>query len=174
MDEVMLRYRTASFFGKLYAPELLMGLQTTEEMHDIIDATPSGDGTIEVDVDALRGTPAPAKPKPAAAKTAKPEATDTEFKERTESVVDQDTGEVTDAAPEYIDHDKVSVAIASAKDHDVLSVAADLIADTDPAHHEALGKLYRQRLDELDGVQHVPEQTAAPARSRRAAAADME
>lgn len=28
MPEVMLRYRTASFFGKLYAPELLMGLQT--------------------------------------------------------------------------------------------------------------------------------------------------
>ncbi|MDR0250674.1 MAG: hypothetical protein LBI35_05120 [Burkholderiales bacterium] len=44
MDEVMLRYRTASFFGKLYAPELLMGLQTVEEAHDIIDLNP--DGTI--------------------------------------------------------------------------------------------------------------------------------
>lgn len=37
MDEVMLRYRTASFFGKLYAPELLMGLQTAEEVEDIIE-----------------------------------------------------------------------------------------------------------------------------------------
>lgn len=38
MPEVMLRYRAASFFGKLYAPELLMGLQSREEMEDIIDA----------------------------------------------------------------------------------------------------------------------------------------
>lgn len=34
MPEVMLRYRAASFFGKLYAPELLMGIQTAEEVHD--------------------------------------------------------------------------------------------------------------------------------------------
>lgn len=37
MPEVMLRYRTASFFGKLYAPELLMGIQSAEEAHDIVD-----------------------------------------------------------------------------------------------------------------------------------------
>ena len=34
MPDVMLRYRAASFFGKLYAPELLMGLQTAEEVQD--------------------------------------------------------------------------------------------------------------------------------------------
>lgn len=34
MPDVMLRYRAASFFGKLYAPELLMGLQSAEEIHD--------------------------------------------------------------------------------------------------------------------------------------------
>lgn len=34
MPEVMLRYRAASFFGKLYAPELLMGIQSAEEVHD--------------------------------------------------------------------------------------------------------------------------------------------
>ena len=37
MPEVMLRYRAASFFGKLYAPELLMGISTAEEIHDAID-----------------------------------------------------------------------------------------------------------------------------------------
>ncbi|WP_205744413.1 hypothetical protein [Dyella sp. M7H15-1] len=42
MLEVMLRYRTASFFGKLYAPELLMGLQSVEEAHDMIDLHPDG------------------------------------------------------------------------------------------------------------------------------------
>jgi hypothetical protein len=35
MTEVMLRYRAASFFGKIYAPELLMGLQSIEENQDI-------------------------------------------------------------------------------------------------------------------------------------------
>lgn len=43
MPEMMLRYRTASFFGKLYAPELLMGLPSAEEVHDIreVDVTPA-------------------------------------------------------------------------------------------------------------------------------------
>lgn len=38
MQEVMLRYRSASFFGRLYAPELLMGLHSAEEVEDMIDA----------------------------------------------------------------------------------------------------------------------------------------
>jgi len=56
MDEVMLRYRTASFFGKLYAPELLMGLQTVEEINDarVIDATPDGYGGYSVDINSLK------------------------------------------------------------------------------------------------------------------------
>lgn len=47
MPEVMLRYRTASFFGKLYAPELLMGLQTVEEAQDIIDLNPDGSYAVQ-------------------------------------------------------------------------------------------------------------------------------
>ncbi|WP_186125993.1 hypothetical protein [Burkholderia gladioli] len=56
MDEVMLRYRTASFFGKLYAPELLMGLTSVEEVADIVDV--HDDGSVSVSrttVDELRG-----------------------------------------------------------------------------------------------------------------------
>jgi hypothetical protein len=60
MPEVMLRYRTASFFGKLYAPELLMGLQTVEEMQDVvIDAQPDGHGGYVVDVESLKAQAAP-------------------------------------------------------------------------------------------------------------------
>lgn len=56
MDEVMLRYRTASFFGKLYAPELLMGLQTVEEAQDIIDVNPDGSYSVaSASVNELRG-----------------------------------------------------------------------------------------------------------------------
>jgi len=54
MPEIMLRYRAASLFGRLYAPELLMGLQTQEEVHDFIDATPDGAGNYAVDLNDLR------------------------------------------------------------------------------------------------------------------------
>ncbi len=37
MPDVMLRYRAASLLGRLYAPELLMGLQTVEETNDFIE-----------------------------------------------------------------------------------------------------------------------------------------
>ena len=41
MPEQMLRYRAASFFGRVYAPELLMGLRSVEEEQErIIDVTP--------------------------------------------------------------------------------------------------------------------------------------
>lgn len=41
MPEQMLRYRAASFFGRIYAPDLLMGLRSTEEEQErIIDVTP--------------------------------------------------------------------------------------------------------------------------------------
>jgi len=35
MPDLMLRYRAATFFGRLYAPDLLMGMQTAEELGDI-------------------------------------------------------------------------------------------------------------------------------------------
>ncbi|WP_264168957.1 hypothetical protein [Burkholderia cepacia] len=56
MDEVMLRYRTASFFGKLYAPELLMGLITVEEAADIVDVNPDGSYSVNrTTLDEMRG-----------------------------------------------------------------------------------------------------------------------
>lgn len=36
MPELMLRYRAATFFGRLYAPELLMGMETTDEIEDAV------------------------------------------------------------------------------------------------------------------------------------------
>lgn len=35
MPELMIRYRAAAFFGRLYAPEILMGMQTREEIYDV-------------------------------------------------------------------------------------------------------------------------------------------
>ena len=61
MDEVMLRYRTASFFGKLYAPELLMGLTSVEESQELVTLEVQEDGSYSPaakSVESLRPTQA--------------------------------------------------------------------------------------------------------------------
>jgi hypothetical protein len=35
MPDLMLSYRAATFFGRLYAPEILMGMQTEDEVRDV-------------------------------------------------------------------------------------------------------------------------------------------
>jgi hypothetical protein len=35
MPELMIRYRAAAFFGRLYCPEIMMGMQTVEENKDV-------------------------------------------------------------------------------------------------------------------------------------------
>jgi hypothetical protein len=39
MPDLMLRYRAAAFFGRLYAPELMMGMHTSEEVYDMVPST---------------------------------------------------------------------------------------------------------------------------------------
>lgn len=92
MPELMLRYRCASFFGRLYAPELLMGLQSTEEVEDFIQASRDGNGSYSVNVEDLRLAQETAKTvsKPRQEKTAK----------QTAENVDKVTGEITDVEPE--------------------------------------------------------------------------
>lgn len=46
MPELMLRYRAATFFGRLYAPDILMGMHTADELKDaddIIDVVAESD-----------------------------------------------------------------------------------------------------------------------------------
>lgn len=46
MPELMLSYRAATLFGRLYAPEVLMGMKSEEEAIDITpDPAPGGNGT---------------------------------------------------------------------------------------------------------------------------------
>ncbi len=56
MPEQMLRYRAASFFGRVYAPELLMGLRSAEEEQDrIIDVTPDANVvSVQQDLSAVK------------------------------------------------------------------------------------------------------------------------
>lgn len=92
MPELMLRYRCASFFGRLYAPELLMGLQSTEEVEDFIQASQDGNGSYSVNVEDLRLAQETAKTssKPRQEKAAK----------QTAENVDKATGEITDVESE--------------------------------------------------------------------------
>lgn len=61
IPELMLRYRAAAWFVRTVAPEISMGLQTAEELHDVYDAAPNADGKYSVDLESLRAdeTPAP-------------------------------------------------------------------------------------------------------------------
>lgn len=45
MPELMLQYRAAAWFVRSYAPEIAMGLKTTEEVLDTIDLTQQEDGS---------------------------------------------------------------------------------------------------------------------------------
>lgn len=42
MPDLMMRYRSAAFFGRIYAPELLMGLPAAEELHDVFSVDADG------------------------------------------------------------------------------------------------------------------------------------
>ena len=48
IPELMLRYRAAAWLVRTVAPEIAMGLQTAEEIHDVYDATPTNSGAYEV------------------------------------------------------------------------------------------------------------------------------
>jgi len=45
MPELMLEYRSAMFFARVYCPEVLLGLKTREEIYDIVDLEPGRNGT---------------------------------------------------------------------------------------------------------------------------------
>lgn len=50
----MLQYRAATFFGRINAPDVLMGFgQTSEEREDVIDIHPQSDGSYAVNTDDL-------------------------------------------------------------------------------------------------------------------------
>jgi hypothetical protein len=56
MPEVMLRYRSAAFFARLYAPDITLGMQTAEEVEDI---TPPERNITPAKVPAVAGLFAP-------------------------------------------------------------------------------------------------------------------
>lgn len=80
MPDLMLRYRSAAFFGRIYAPELLMGLPAAEEVRDVVEIEQQSDGSYSVTESTVPATPAApvsrSEAKAAAAKAAATEAPD--------------------------------------------------------------------------------------------------
>ena len=105
MPEVMLRYRAAAFFGRVYAPDLLMGFQSQEEAEELayIETAPTGEvveNTVKVPKGKMKKAEAVAEPEPAQATEPEqvPEATTVQVDDQT---IDTDTGEVLQTAEEY-------------------------------------------------------------------------
>lgn len=108
MPEVMLRYRAAAFFGKLYAPELLMGLQTAEELGDVIDITPEpASSGAPVNIRDIRPQPEQQTEQQPAAQDEAPPA---------DAAVDVATGEVLQSAQGQADAAASEQAPAAAGD----------------------------------------------------------
>lgn len=63
IPQLMLMYRAGAWLARTHAPEISMGLQTVEEIHDVFNAKQNGTGRFEVDLDDLRlGAPGAAAP----------------------------------------------------------------------------------------------------------------
>lgn len=66
MPDLMLRYRAATFFGRLYAPELLMGMSSTEELYDTETRKPKNIGQTDSSCEKLnltfKAAPEPKEP----------------------------------------------------------------------------------------------------------------
>ena len=56
MPDLMLRYRAAAFFARTTAPELTMGLHTSEEMLDIDSPRAAAEESVQAATEALAGT----------------------------------------------------------------------------------------------------------------------
>ena len=61
MPELMIRYRAAAFFGRLYAPDILNGMHTTDEIEDFRDVTPRPEDIIKPAANAAPVAPEPAE-----------------------------------------------------------------------------------------------------------------
>jgi hypothetical protein len=142
MPEVMLRYRTASFFGKIYAPELLMGLSSVEESQDVIIAEKDDSGKYFVDVDSL-------KRENVNTETGEIIEAEKPRRKRAEKSVEPDP--VLENEPASDLFNEVEAGILSSKTIEKLEESAILICQIEnPEQNEHLQGLYMSRRNELE------------------------
>lgn len=96
MPSIMFMYRAASFFAKVYCPNITMGMQTREEVEDVhlVNITPE-----RKEVPALVALEAP-EAKEAAQTDEKPLPALVAPQDETVEIIDPETGEITEPEPE--------------------------------------------------------------------------
>lgn len=117
MPDLMLRYRSAAFFGRIYAPELLMGLPSAEETADIITVTQQPDGSYAADP--VPTAPAVKEPQSKSAAAAKVVAEDAVIKT---AVAQEQT--VTQSPTGAMDHATSEIAAPNSKPADATVINA--------------------------------------------------
>jgi hypothetical protein len=130
MPQLMLMYRAAAWLVRTHAPELSMGLQTAEEVHDVYDEAKdiggsSTAGTMREKINKLTSEPSAAI---------------------SGEVIDTTTGEVLPAEKSPAKYTDVANSLKTAATLDELHEAADLIRDVpNEVHREQLSKTYAER-----------------------------
>lgn len=159
MKHQMLQYRSGAFFGRIHAPDIVMGMgRTTEELQDLgntFDVAPDGTAT-PVPVNELR--PQAGGPAPMA-----------EVVETMSGSVDPESGEITErSTTPAFDIAAFVAKVRSCADMQTLQVLSDE-AEAMPggADREAAFEALLKRDDELAGrataAAATPQPTAAPA-----------
>jgi hypothetical protein len=119
MPDLMFRYRAASYFAKIYASNITMGMQTREEMEDVkpIDITPER------------------KAVPALVAPTEPENSAPALVSAQSEIIDTETGEITEA-PEEVAEPATESAEQKQKQkrRTKAEIGADKAAQEPPAH----------------------------------------
>lgn len=139
MPDLMIRYRSAAFFGRIYAPELLMGLPAAEELHDVFSVEQDGS------VSEARGQRVPPST----------------------GTVDPDTGEVVQEPYPQADFEKnlpawAKLVASGRKSLDTLAAMVGSKAPLTEAQKQALRAAALQQL-QANTVDEAPAVTPAPA-----------
>jgi len=82
MPELMLRYRAVTFFGRLYAPEVLLGMQTEDEVIDVQATVTEESNIIPAGIVGKEPEAEAEPPKPAKRRTRKPKTEPAPLEER--------------------------------------------------------------------------------------------
>ena len=157
MPDQMFVYRSSAFWVRAYAPELAMGLQTSEELVDVVEVRE--DGGVTVTTESLRASQAPAQQidadtgeivQPKRARKPKSEPAE-DLAEQTVSASaapaqQQPAQDLLDVAP-AVNWASVVQQINTARDTDELDAARDLIQHLpDPTMQAELHTKASQRL----------------------------
>lgn len=170
MKHLMLQYRAGTFFGRIHAPDIVMGMgRTTEEILDMttIDMDTMGNVT-NVRSEELR-RPANKQPEPVIEVVQQntsdaPSTDDQGGQPDADGVIGGDAG---NPPADDIDVNALAEQLEKATNQEALDLVADGIRDVaDAESREVLNGIYRRRVDELAAAKAPAQQQPTARRAR--------